>query len=108
MGWRVHGARRFRLGVDELLGAAGKERGGQVALRIGGHVVERYLEGADFLNAQDTHETRRKLVGGYDEGANWKNRGGERHGSEGVEDSRTGEVVYADVAGSVDVRGECG
>jgi hypothetical protein len=108
LGWRIHGAKRFGLGVDGLLGAAKKNGGGQGAPRIGGHAVERCLEGADFLDAKDAHETRRKLVGRHDEGANWKSRGGERHGSEGVKDSRTGEMVYTDVVSAVSIRGEGG
>jgi hypothetical protein len=107
-GWRVHGAGRFRIGVDELFGAAGKESGSQVALRIGGHIVERHLESTDFVDAKDAHETRRELVGRCDESANRRNRGGERHGSEVVKDRRTGEVVHADVVGAVSVRGEGG
>ena len=73
-----------------------------------GDVVQGHLEMTDFLHADDTHEAGRKLVGRHDEGANWKSRGGERHGSEGVKDSRTGEMVYTDVVSAVSIRGEGG
>ena len=66
------------------------------------------METANFLHADDTHEAGRKLVLGHDEGAKGEIRAEGGHGPDEVEDSRTGDVVYADSVRECDTSGDVG